>query len=198
MNSCRRVNSEVRPANIFVRGGSEIVSKLPVEESVSAEQFAQKWSEFLAALEVVSRRKLRSHNNEEFRKHLEPLLTRVFNRLRSEEGINSLRIAVAAELEDPAIVEALSLLHQEMEFYVAWQGVPTGQDVDYRGVSGARYYDLGDASQTAESDNATDDAIGAGKTIKDSAEKLITKLPRPLQYILKILNEILSILRGGS
>jgi len=41
------------------------------------------------------------------------------------------------------------------------------------------------------------DAANTGQTVKDSIHDLI-KLPKWLEKLLKILNELLSILRGGS
>ncbi|MEK6336594.1 MAG: hypothetical protein AABM67_16835 [Acidobacteriota bacterium] len=174
---------------------------LPLDEQVNVEQFSQKWGQFLTVLEGVSRRKLRRHRNENFRQHLLPLLNRVFRSLRSDENIVLLQEAVAAELEDQSVVEALGFLQDELDFYNAWQGasaeqfndVSTGQ---YYETSTGQYYDLEDHSRLEEQDDDTDEAISAGKTIKDSAEKLIKKLPRPFQYGLKILNEILSLVGG--
>lgn len=69
---------------------------------------------------------------------------------------------------------ALQLLQRELQFFVAWKG-------EYE--EGGKEDDL--------------DALDAGQTIKDSAEDLIKKLPRWLRHLLKILNELISIIRGG-
>jgi hypothetical protein len=89
-------------------------------------------------------------------------------------------------------------LQKELEFYVAWQGTPALEGYGVGDYSQAEDYSGEDYSQVEDTSDDTNDAIGAGKTIKDSAEALIKKLPRPLQYVLKILNEILSLVRGGS
>jgi hypothetical protein len=47
------------------------------EEVITAEQFSQRWGDFLASLEKVARRGLRRNPNEDFRKHLLPLLNGV-------------------------------------------------------------------------------------------------------------------------
>jgi len=51
-------------------------------------------------------------------------------------------------------------------------------------------------NETAEPDNEdVDNAIEAGETIKGSFEQLIEKLPERWKKILKVVNEILSLLK---
>lgn len=90
------------------------------------------------------------------------------------EAINAVPIAVYAELHEHDDPVALRLLQRELQFFIARKG-------EYE--EGGKEDDL--------------DALDAGQTIKDSAEDLIKKLPRWLRHLLKILNELISIIRGG-
>jgi hypothetical protein len=72
--------------------------------------------------------------------------------------------AVAAELEDQSVVEALGFLQDELDFYNAWQETSTEQFNDvstgqYYETSTGQYNDLEDHSQLEDQDDDTDEAI---------------------------------------
>jgi hypothetical protein len=63
----------------------------------------------------------------------------------------------------------------------------------FNSLIGSSRDDAGGLTLTVE---ATKDALGSGETVKDSIEGFF-ELPRWLKKILKVLNELLSIIRGG-
>jgi hypothetical protein len=171
------------------------MANYPAVGTVDAEAFSESCRAFLATLEDVTKRQLQRDRNEVFRERLLPLLDRVFGSLQSEVNIASLKAAVDAELEDETMEETLSLLQEEMDFYVAWQGpgIAVEENAAWGGSVDQKNFD---SQPTAETDNLN--AIKVGQTIKDSLEGLIKRLPRKLTKGLKVLNELLSIVGIGS
>jgi hypothetical protein len=110
--------------------------------------------------------------------------------------------AVRAELLEEDSAEAIELLRQECAFFAEWRGLAEQRSagVQSRVLAVAGDYDADsgdDAGADSDADEDDGDAVSAGKTIKDSAEELIKKLPKWFRRLLKVLNELLSILRGG-
>lgn len=169
---------------------------------ITPEDFVEQWRFYLMALEGEATRALARRKHAAFRNHLAPLLNDVFVRLLSDDALDAVREAVRDELTDEDSVEAIELLCRELRFYTEWRGLSQQRATESRVEEYAVAGDYGDvlpddAPVDDGADEEGDDAVGAGKTIKDSAEELIKKLPKWLRRLLQVLNELLSIVRGG-
>jgi hypothetical protein len=90
--------------------------------------------------------------------------------LASQQAVSA--IVAAVQQSDPEEQTAVMYLRREMQFYHAY---------------------VAELGQHPAGSEAVDGAIKGGKTIKDSAEKLITRLPRVIRNLLHVLNEILGL-----
>lgn len=170
--------------------------------TITPESFVEDWRRYLATLEGEATRALKRRKHPAFESHFAPLLRDVFARLQSPTAMDAMRDAVREELFEVESVEAIEMLSRECAFFVEWRGLAEqrgmGARVGALAVAGAYQGDSSDdIGDEAEGDEDGGDAVGAGKTIKDSAEGLINKLPKWFRRLLKVLNELLSILRGG-
>lgn len=105
---------------------------------------------------------------------------RVMERLRSEDAIRI--VAGAFESLDPLVSAALCA---ELHFITS--------NISEGGYLASRSQGTGHAETDPEAD-ADAEAAGDAKTGKDSLESLLgTKLPKWLAHLLKVLNELLSI-----
>ena len=132
--------------------------------------FQAEWSQFIDNLAFVCERKVKEKGDRNYLPLLE-LLGQVITDIKSDQGQNEIS-SVIAELseEDEKIA---TYLIQEMSFF----------NNLVRNTNGG-----------SDSDGL-DKSIGAGQTIKDSIEGLF-KIPEWLKKILKVLNELLSIVKG--
>lgn len=144
----------------------------PLPTGVSPEAFAENWGRYLFVLETVGRRRLQEHGDEEFKQSFTDLYDDVFREIRSKESISALQTAVAAALEEAGNEVPIGFLMQEMDAYQHWQET---------------------------SSSAAPHAVEVGKTIKDSCESVLGKfLTNRVRKVLGVVNELLSIVRGGA
>lgn len=164
---------------------------------VSPQAFASSWGQYLEILEEIGRRQLRRNESEVFRRSFLPLYNQVFARLRSSESLNAIEAAVTGAIEeDEANAEPIEFLMQELLAYNGWQTPTVASDA-------TRVYrpplNIDDYSHVAPERDETSHALAAGRTIKDSLESLLGKwIWNPVRKVLGIVNELLSIVRGGS
>ena len=141
--------------------------------------FVTSWNQFLDDLVQAARLKAESKGQAAYRDDLIPLLEVIVRDLKEDNSY--LRVALQGEIdEDKTSESVLRYLRKEFTFFEKLiKQVKTDQEED-------------------NDDDGVDDAIDAGKTIKDSFEKLIKKLPERWRKILKVLNEILNLLKKGT
>jgi hypothetical protein len=141
--------------------------------------FIHEWQEFLKNLGDLCRHRLKEPD----RQHYEGLnapLRKVINDLQGSEAEAAVSFAIATAHRNTDDSELLGLVEDEMKFFNSL--MTSSRDPQDR--------------LTIDKEQATT-ALAAGKTIKDSIEKLF-ELPRWLKRLLDILNELLSIIRGGN
>ena len=142
------------------------------------DEFIRKWNTYLNGLETLCKAKFNRKPNTPYTKHLVPLVEDVIKDLRQAE--EDVKKAVLSELDSEDNGNAIEYLDREFDFFNAQvKSLPMSHN-----------------GELLASDDV-DDAIGAGKTIKDSFEKLLRKLPEKWKRRLKILNELLSLVKGG-
>lgn len=143
------------------------------------DDFMTAWNQFLDDLVQAAILKAKSKDQSAYRKNLIPLLEEIVKDLKEDN--RCLRTTLQEEIdEDKTSESVLRYLRKEFTFFEKLiEQVKKDQDED-------------------NDDDGTDDAIDAGKTIKDSFEKLIKKLPERWKKILNVLNEILNLLKKGT
>ncbi|HOD72442.1 MAG TPA: hypothetical protein PKO27_15555 [Deltaproteobacteria bacterium] len=137
--------------------------------------FVSSWNGFLDDLMQVTTLKLATKRpRSAYEENLVPILEKIVTDLK-EDHI-TLYATVRTELaENMASKDALTYLQHEFSFF---------------------HELVTQLNETAEPDNEdVDNAIEAGETIKGSFEQLIEKLPERWKKILKVVNEILSLLK---
>lgn len=135
----------------------------------NADDLGHEYKVFLANLEQVCGNRLVRASERHPGRYLElqRLLADVLGTLSNETGVAAMREAAKAEeREDPHVIDCLT---RELSYF----------------------------NRLVEDEYAqgSDEAVEVGKTIKDSVEKLIGKLPKPLKRLLAILNELLSFVK---
>ncbi|SRR6266496_4766235 len=169
-----------------------------VETTVSPQSFASSWEQFLELLEEVGRRQLRSNESQAFRQSFLPLYNKVFDSLRSRSSLDSIEAAVEAALKDTPSTVAIQFLADELEAYNDWWGQTVATDPAYQVEKTNYSFVTTEKADTGRKDEASH-GVSAGKTIKDSLESLLGKwLSGTVRKVLGIVNELLSIVRGGS
>lgn len=137
------------------------------------------WTQFLNNLRDLCHHKLTFPKRQKYT-DIRSLVDDVTDELLKPNLVQDVRSAIEDMQTDPDDKVVLDFLEREIEFFnnlIASSRTPT--------------------NELNMSEEETDDAIEAGGTIKESFEKIIKRLPKIVQGILKILNEILSILKGG-
>jgi hypothetical protein len=168
---------------------------------VTADVFVTEWRRYLLALQGVAERQLAKKEHVAFKEHLAPLLQDVFQALLAEDSMGEMHGAVQEELADVHSRQAVEFLCRELIFFAEWQGsseevMSTMMVGEYASTYQKPTYGYDKSDDPREADGP--DALNAGKTIKDSAEGLIKRLPAVGKRALKVLNELLSIIRGGT
>jgi hypothetical protein len=170
----------------------------PVVTAVSPQSFASSWEQYLELLEAVGRRQLRRNESQPFRQSFLPIYNKVFDSLRSRRSLDSIEAAVEAAVKDAASTEAIAFLMDELEAYNDWWGPTVAADPVYQVDRNDHSLEAIQKADTSRKDE-TAHGVSAGKTIKDSLESLLGKwLKGPVRKALGIVNELLSIIRGGS
>jgi hypothetical protein len=143
------------------------------------ELFMRSWKIFLENIENLGKWKIQQRGGP-FVEELQPLFADVMAKLLSNEGGVAIGQAVASQDEDDDEREMLVYLAHEMHFFdrlVTSLKLEAEQPDDGSGVG---------------------EALGTAKTIKESIEKWLKKrLSKRWTNVLTILNELLSILKGG-
>ena len=122
--------------------------------------FINAWHQFLSSLVEAAELKVKS-KKQAYEKRLLPLLEEVVNDLKKDGEV--LRNALQAEIEENKDSKTvLNYLRKELIFFV----------------------DLVEEVKENEDNNGVDEAIDAGKTIKDSFENFIKKLPKDFRDVL--------------
>lgn len=139
------------------------------------DDFVTSWNQFLEDIFQAAELKAKSKGQAAYKDYLIPLLKEIVDDLKEDKS--GLSKALREEINgDEASEQVLSYLRKEFTFFKNLiKQVKADQDA-----------------------NGVDDAIDAGKTIKDSFENLIKKLPERWKKILKVLNEILNLLKKGT
>jgi hypothetical protein len=107
-----------------------------------------------------------------YSRHLGPLLRKVVQELRGERASSEVRSAIDRAVAADGGDQMLRYLQPEIEFFLA-------------------------LSQ-GEAEEGDKKALGAAKTIKESMEKWLGRFLAPwVKRLLEVLNEILSLLKGG-
>jgi len=129
-------------------------------------QFVFEWKQFIENLGKAAERKL---NRPEVKignkQDLLNLFRDVTKELLSNGNLNEMRQAIA--LENQLIV---NFYRRELKYFNDWVKNHTAENV--------------------EDDN---DELDTGETVKGSVDKLISKLPGPLQKLIHLLNELLKL-----
>jgi len=143
------------------------------------DHFVTAWNQFLDDLVQAASLKAKSKKQSAYQNTLIPLLEEIVKDLKEDNGC--LRTALQKEIDEDGTSESVLLyLRKEFTFFQELiEQVKNDQDDD-------------------NDDDGTDDAIDAGKTIKESFEKLIKKPPKRWKKILNVLNEILNLLKKGT
>jgi hypothetical protein len=166
----------------------------PLKVGTSPQAFSSSWDQFVDTLEAVGRRQLRHNPSEGFRKHFLPLYNVVFVELRSEDMRVGIEGAVGKALKDEENRLPLGLLMLELQAYTNWQAEATADDA----LANSKL-SVDDHSHAPVEGSETAHAVDAGKTIKDSLESLLGKwMSGGVRKVLGVVNELLSIVRGGS
>lgn len=140
--------------------------------------FFNEWMKFLENLEDLCRHRLRQPGREDY-EELTSLLRNVISELQSDDAAKAMEYAIVTAERNDDDNKIVGFLEDELKFF--------------NNLIGSSRDDAGDLTLNVE---ATKDALGAGETVKDSIEDFF-ELPRWLKKILKVLNELLSIIRGG-
>jgi hypothetical protein len=133
---------------------------------------------FLENLEELCRHRLRQPERENY-EELTSLLRNVISELQGDGAVKAMEHAIGTAERNDDDRKIVGFLEDELKFFNNL--VVSSRD------------DAGGLTLNAE---ATKDALGSGETVKDSIEGFF-ELPRWLKKILKVLNELLSIIRGG-
>lgn len=141
--------------------------------------FFDEWMKFLENLEELCRHRLRQPGRENY-EELTPLLRNVISELQSDDATRAMENAIVTAERNDDDRRIVVFLEAELKFFNNL--VVSSHDDDAGGLT-----------LNAEE---TKDALGSGETVKDSIEEFF-ELPRWLKKILKVLNELLSIIRGG-
>jgi hypothetical protein len=166
----------------------EAVPDTPV--LLSPQEFVSAWSDYLEALQQAVQARLDRLDDANFLTAFRELYTDAFQLLQSTELQRSLEIAITAALDEADGPEAVEFLMREILAYTRWQR-PSAAPADNTRVARRRPVE---ASVDAESGP---DAVGAGQTIKESLENFLKgKISGRFSKALKVLNELLSIVRG--
>jgi hypothetical protein len=140
--------------------------------------FFDQWMKFLENLEELCRHRLRQPGRENY-EELTSLLRNVISELQSDDAAKAMEYAIITAERNDDDKKIVGFLEDELKFFNNL--VVSSRD------------DAGGLTLNVE---ATKDALGSGETVKDSIEGFF-ELPRWLKKILKVLNELLSIIRGG-
>jgi len=160
----------------------------------SYEDFTSSWDQYLEILEKVGRRQLRHIESDGFREYFLPVYNQAFAELRTDAYRKDLETAAIEALKDDENQVPVALLNLEMQAYVNWQ---TGQSL--ADATATHPPGIEDFSYIEPKGVETAHAVEVGKTIKDSLESLLGKwMSGGLRKILGVVNELLSIVRGGS
>ena len=144
-------------------------------------EFMDAWNQFLQNLRRLAnyRLSLREEEQEEY-KALGGPLNGVIDSLLKDDAMVAVGHAVDTENRSTDGEQITTFLGNELQFF---NSLVTSYD---------------DAMNTRQlSEAAADEALGAGKTIKESLEGLLESLPKWIKRILKVLNELLSLIRKG-
>lgn len=140
--------------------------------------FFDEWKKFLENLEELCRHRLRQPGRENY-EELTSLLRNVIAELQSDDAAKAIDYAIVTAGRNDDDKRIVGFLEDELRFF--------------NNLIVSSRNDAGDLTLDVE---ATKDALGSGETVKDSIEDFF-ELPRWLKRILKVLNELLSIIRGG-
>ena len=147
--------------------------------SANDQLFMSHWHGFLVNVESVGTWKIQQRGGA-FVQELLPLFIEVLSELRSDPAGAAVREAIILQQEEDQGSQMLTYLAREMHFFdrlIASYGLEAGAQVD---------------------GNSVNEGLGSAKTIKESVEKWIGKrLPKRWTTVLEILNELLSLIKGG-
>ena len=163
----------------------------PPTMDVSPQAFVSAWTLYLEALRTAVNARLERIDDTAFLNEFSSLYRDVFEALLSDSLLGAAEVAVAAALDETDGAETLAYLMRELTAYAVWQQAPAVRPDNTRVVR------PGTTAGEAVTE-AGPDALGAGQTIKESVEKFLKgKISGRLGKVLKVLNELLSIVRGG-
>jgi hypothetical protein len=135
--------------------------------------FIDEWKKFLDNLQTLGKRSLNDKGLNDARTGLGNLFDDVIDRLKKQDVTDELQqaVSIAATTKNEDVIP--EYLENELKYFnTLAQGPPAP---------------LGDG---------VDNALEAGGTVKDSIEELFD-LPKWLEKVLKVLNELLSLIRGS-
>jgi hypothetical protein len=139
------------------------------------------WTDFLVDLksigEIIISRKYENGliRHKDIQEDLNSLLKDIIADLGEEDVLNEINYAIITAERNKNDVKIMKYLYREIKiFNLMVTNLKDGASVD---------------------DASVDDAMNAGKTIKDSIENFF-ELPRRLKKLLDILNELLSLIKG--
>lgn len=141
--------------------------------------FINEWKSFLSNAQDLCEHRLTFSDRNNYGA-IKGLLNDVIKDLQNAEAISAVKQAVDTSDQDVEEKQINGYIERELIFF--------NNLIAESKIADVIQFDKND----------TDDAINAGKTIKDSFEKQIKSLPKRVQKWLMILNEIFSIVKGGS
>ena len=141
--------------------------------------FLNAWDQFLKNLNQLGGYRLQLRDQAEYQE-LDDLLNRVIKALMSGEAMSAVQHAVDTTNRSSDGDQLTTFLGDELKFF---NNLITG-------------YGAAMGNKTLSEEDA-DEALGAGKTIKESFEHLLDDLPGWIKKILKVLNELLSLIGKG-
>lgn len=142
-------------------------------------EFMDAWDQFLRNLHRLASYRLSLRERAED-KRLSDLLDRVIESLLKEDAMSAVAHAVDTENRSTDGQQITTFLGDELRFF---NDLVTSYDTAM--------------GKTELSESDADEALGAGKTIKESLEDLLESLPKWIKKILKVLNELLSLIGKG-
>ena len=138
------------------------------------------WQGFLDNLRDLCHHRLQKPDRAKYRS-LQGIVDDVIDKLKHPDACKAVIHAIDTANRNPDNQVVNGLLEREIKFFNEL-------------IANSRGYG-GEISMTEEEVN---DGLGAGETIKDSFEDLLDNLPEWVKKLLRILNELLSIIRGGN
>ncbi|MGO9175732.1 MAG: hypothetical protein ACLP9S_15805 [Syntrophales bacterium] len=158
-------------------------------DSISQQEFVEHLDKFFENIGKVAKWKLNQRSNA-YKADLGPMLNDVIKNLRSEKAISEITQVVATAIKngDNEMMEYLTI---ELKFF---DHLVQENETELTFLN-----NLVKENEGIDKDGDTEnEAIGAGKTIKDSIDEWLKKLLPPwLRKLLNILNELLSLIKGG-